>query len=52
MSDEDDLTGRKGLDDIVDRMDPVVFIRGVPVLLMDAGKAILLLPTGLPVLRA
>ena len=39
VTNEDGLTGRKGGDDFVDGVDPVVFIRVVPFPLMDTGKA-------------
>ena len=49
MCNQDDFFGWEGCDDLIDRMDPVVFVGCIPIPLVDTGKAIQLFPPALPV---
>jgi hypothetical protein len=40
MRDQDDFFGGECGDDLIDGMDPVIFVGGIPIPLVDAGKAI------------
>ena len=48
MCNQDDFFGREGCDDLIDRMDPVIFVGCIPIALVNAGKAVACFPPALP----